>query len=75
MMKELEKAKTKIILSGVKKVGVAYVKQKKAGVPVTEISVSQAEVWASDPPHSRHRLGDDGSETSSSEEESGSEGE
>ena len=39
------------------------------------LSEAQTEVRASDPPHSRHRLGDDGSETSSSEEESGSEGE
>ena len=28
-------------LSGVKKTGVAYMKQKKAGIPVTEISVSR----------------------------------
>ena len=40
-MEELEKAKINMSLSGVRKIGVAYMKQKKAGVPVTEISVSR----------------------------------
>ena len=41
VMKELEKAKIKMSLSGVKKIGVAYMKQKKAGVAVTKISLSR----------------------------------
>ena len=41
VMKELEKSKIKMYLSGVKKIGVAYMKQKKAGVAVTKISLSR----------------------------------
>ena len=40
-MKELEKANTRMSLSGVKKIGVAYMKQKKAGVPMAKISVAR----------------------------------
>ena len=39
-MEDLEEAKTNMSLSGVKKIGVAYMKQKKAGVPVNQISVA-----------------------------------
>ena len=41
VMKELEKAKIKMSFSGAKKIGVAYMKQKKAGVAVTKISLSR----------------------------------
>ena len=41
VMKELEKSKIKMSLSGVKKIGAAYMKQMKAGVPMTEISLSR----------------------------------
>ena len=41
VMEELEKSKIKMSLSGVKKIGVAYMKQMKAGVPMTKISVSR----------------------------------
>ena len=39
-MKELEKANTKMSLSGLEKIGVAYMKQKKAGVPMAKITVA-----------------------------------
>ena len=38
---ELAKSKIKMSLSGVKKIGVAYMKQKKADVAVTKISLSR----------------------------------
>ena len=41
VMEELEKSKIKMSLGGVKKIGVAYLNQMKAGVPMTEISVSR----------------------------------
>jgi len=41
VMEELEKSKIKMSLSGVKKIGGAYMKQMKAGVPMPEISLSR----------------------------------
>ena len=41
VMEELEKSKIKMSLSDVKKIGGAYMKQMKAGVPMPEISLSR----------------------------------
>jgi len=41
MMNEMKAAKTSMGLSGVKKIGAAWMKQKKAGTLMTDISLSR----------------------------------